>query len=171
MEAEGRGWGPVRLAWVLTSTHNPCFLSRNKENNVYPCKPQFYYVKVGFKGSKLYRYVFLMCLADLCGRRRPRSACTSTQDDQVLIVRQQNCWILQNVIMESKDPDGTLHMRRIIWIWAFCTCSKALSSLVAIHIFFKNFKSKIHVMWKKMACVCYTEVPTCHLTSRDMCMA
>ena len=25
-------------------------LSRNKENNVYPCKPQFYYIKVGFKG-------------------------------------------------------------------------------------------------------------------------
>ena len=24
------------------------FLSRNKKNNVYPCKPQFYYVKVGF---------------------------------------------------------------------------------------------------------------------------
>ena len=26
------------------------FLSRNKKNNVYPCKPQFYYTKVGFKG-------------------------------------------------------------------------------------------------------------------------
>ena len=28
------------------------FLSKNKENNVYPCKPQFYYIKVGFKGVK-----------------------------------------------------------------------------------------------------------------------
>ena len=28
------------------------FLSRNK-NNVYPCKPQFYYIKVGFKGVKI----------------------------------------------------------------------------------------------------------------------
>ena len=26
------------------------FLSRNKKNNIYPCKPQFYYIKVGFKG-------------------------------------------------------------------------------------------------------------------------
>ena len=26
------------------------FLSRNKKNNVYPCKPQLYYTKVGFKG-------------------------------------------------------------------------------------------------------------------------
>ena len=26
------------------------FLSRNKTINVYPCKPQFYYIKVGFKG-------------------------------------------------------------------------------------------------------------------------
>ena len=29
------------------------FLSRNKTNNVYPCKPQFYYMKVGFKGVKI----------------------------------------------------------------------------------------------------------------------
>ena len=36
------------------------FLSRNKKNNVYPSKPQFYYIKVGFKGSKLYRHVFVM---------------------------------------------------------------------------------------------------------------
>ena len=25
-------------------------LSKNKKNNVYPCKPLFYYIKVGFKG-------------------------------------------------------------------------------------------------------------------------
>ena len=37
------------------------FLSRNKKNNVYPCKPQFYYIKVGFKGSTLYRHIFMMC--------------------------------------------------------------------------------------------------------------
>ena len=29
------------------------FSSRNKENNVYPCKPQFYYIKGGFKGVKI----------------------------------------------------------------------------------------------------------------------
>ena len=29
------------------------FLSRNKKNNMYPCKPQFYYIKVGFKGVKI----------------------------------------------------------------------------------------------------------------------
>ena len=28
-------------------------LSRNKKNNVNPCKPQFYYTKVGFKGVKI----------------------------------------------------------------------------------------------------------------------
>ena len=28
-------------------------LSRNKKNNVYPCKPQFYYTEVGFKGVKI----------------------------------------------------------------------------------------------------------------------
>ena len=29
------------------------FLKRNKKNNVYPCKPQFNYIKVGFKGVKI----------------------------------------------------------------------------------------------------------------------
>ena len=29
------------------------FLSRNKKNNVYPCKPKFYYIKYGFKGVKI----------------------------------------------------------------------------------------------------------------------
>ena len=29
------------------------FLSKNKKNNVYPCKPQFYYIKVGFKGVSI----------------------------------------------------------------------------------------------------------------------
>ena len=36
------------------------FLSRNNKNNVHPCKPQFYFIKVGLRGSKLYRYVFVM---------------------------------------------------------------------------------------------------------------
>ena len=35
------------------------FLSRNK-NNVYPCKPQFYKIKVGFKEVKSFRRVFVM---------------------------------------------------------------------------------------------------------------
>ena len=28
-------------------------LSTDKKNNVYPCKPQFYYIKVGFEGVKI----------------------------------------------------------------------------------------------------------------------
>ena len=34
------------------------FLSRNKKNNAYPCKPQFYYIKVGFKGVKIIQVCF-----------------------------------------------------------------------------------------------------------------
>ena len=34
------------------------FLSRNKKNNVYPCKPQFYYTKVGFKGVNIISVCF-----------------------------------------------------------------------------------------------------------------
>ena len=55
----------VRL-WVFVRTAcngylQSIFFSRNKKNNVYSCKPQFYYIKVGFKGVKIiYRYVFVM---------------------------------------------------------------------------------------------------------------
>ena len=44
------------------------FLSKNKKNNVYPCKQQFYYIKGGFRwgggggGSKLYRHIFVMVI-------------------------------------------------------------------------------------------------------------
>ena len=41
-------------------------LSRNKKNNVYPCKPQFYYIKVGLNGVKLYRHVFVMRFHQIC---------------------------------------------------------------------------------------------------------
>ena len=56
---------------VLTSTHNLC-LSRNKKNNVYPCKPQFYYIKVGFKrvggGGQNYTGMFSWWSVALPGR-------------------------------------------------------------------------------------------------------
>ena len=38
------------------------------KNNVYPCKPQFYYIKVGFKWVKiikLYRRVFVMSFGSI----------------------------------------------------------------------------------------------------------
>ena len=34
------------------------FLSKNKKNNIYPCKPQFYYIKVGLKGGQNYIGMF-----------------------------------------------------------------------------------------------------------------
>ena len=45
------------------------FLSRNWKKYVYPCKSQFNFIKVGFKGSKLYRYVFVMDKAPVITKR------------------------------------------------------------------------------------------------------
>ena len=48
---------------MMTEYPKSMFLSRNKKNNVYHCKPQFYYRKVGFKGFNIIymcRYVFMM---------------------------------------------------------------------------------------------------------------
>ena len=38
---------------VLTSTHNLCFEPEIRKNNEYPCKPQFYYIKVEVEGFKI----------------------------------------------------------------------------------------------------------------------
>ena len=35
------------------------FYSRNKKNNVLPCKPHFFYIKWGLWGSKLHRHVLV----------------------------------------------------------------------------------------------------------------
>ena len=37
------------------------FFSKIRKNNVYPCKPQFYYIKVGFKGV----YIIQVCFRDV----------------------------------------------------------------------------------------------------------
>ena len=42
------------------------FLSKSTKNNVYPCKPQFYCIKVGFKATKLYKQVFVMPGSEFC---------------------------------------------------------------------------------------------------------
>ena len=42
---------------VLTSTHNLCFGAKIRKK-VYPCKPQFYYIKVGCKGVFVTRTYF-----------------------------------------------------------------------------------------------------------------
>ena len=48
-------WYSLELSCQGSSNEypQPMLLSRNKKNNVYPCEPQFYYIKVGFKGFKI----------------------------------------------------------------------------------------------------------------------
>ena len=48
-------WVLVRTASASGSNEYPqsMFLNRNKKINIYPCKPQFYYIKVGIKGVKI----------------------------------------------------------------------------------------------------------------------
>ena len=52
----------IFFIFLLIDYPQSMYLSRNKKNNVYPCKPQFYFMKWGLRGSKLYRYVFVMVL-------------------------------------------------------------------------------------------------------------
>ena len=43
----------IDCGYLLEPPRRSMFLSKNKKNNVYPCKPQIYYIKVGFKGVKI----------------------------------------------------------------------------------------------------------------------
>ena len=45
-------WEPPRQGGSNEYPQSMCS-SRNKKNNVYPCKPYFYYIKVGFKGVNI----------------------------------------------------------------------------------------------------------------------
>ena len=45
---------------VLTSTHDLCFKANIRKKSVYPCKPQFYNIKIGCKGV----YITRTCLHD-----------------------------------------------------------------------------------------------------------
>ena len=44
----------------ISAQNLDCVYSLEPPRNVYLCQPQFYYIKVGLRGSKLYRYVFVM---------------------------------------------------------------------------------------------------------------
>ena len=44
------------------STHNLCFRAKISKKKVYPCTPQFYYVKVGCKGYESHGHVILMLI-------------------------------------------------------------------------------------------------------------
>ena len=48
---------------VLMSTQISVF-EQKFENNIYPCKPQFYFIKVGFKGVKIKTALRMMKIND-----------------------------------------------------------------------------------------------------------
>ena len=53
------------------------FLSRNRKNTVFPCKPRFYYIKVGFKGVNIIqaevRLFFSVCMNNYLNKRTTKT--------------------------------------------------------------------------------------------------
>ena len=105
-----RFWVFVRTTSVSRSNKYPqfMFLSRNKKNNVYPCKPQFYYIKVGFKGGQNYIRTFSWCYK-ICAVRSQSSLGTS--------------WIAKNAKFLQVD-NKDFHQTARIWVFIDCTCQK-----------------------------------------------
>ena len=44
------------------NTHNLCFRAEIRKIMNTPCKPQFYYIKVGFKGGQNYIVMLSLCV-------------------------------------------------------------------------------------------------------------
>ena len=66
-------------------------LSKNKKGNVYPCKPPFDYIKVGFKGVIVYRHVFVISFTLLCF---PSEQESTLNGKNILILGAPHQWLL-----------------------------------------------------------------------------
>ena len=96
-------------------------LSRNKKNNVYPCKPLFYYIKVGFKRVNIIE----TCYRDVdCAI--PNDVFKAYPDTEgpvypvhmhglirAFVICLQNHWILQNISTDIKYSDKTVQIFRM----------------------------------------------------------
>ena len=109
-----RLWVLVRTASLRRFLRVPTIyvLCRNKKNNVYPCKPQFYYIKVGFKGVKTICAYFIdhvlqklpwliigqryakTCLWAYAGSEGPDKPAHPRSLIRTFAVRKQNHWLL-----------------------------------------------------------------------------
>ena len=75
------------------------FLSRNKKNNAYPCKPQFYYIKVGFKHERESESLFLTI--DVCARLVVFSFSSSDRHSALFYVSLPYCDFLKHYIVHN----------------------------------------------------------------------
>ena len=58
---------------------------------------------------------------DMCTQRRHRSACAFAQSDQFSLCALRIAKDLRLLHADSEDPDQTMGMPRLIWIFAWCT--------------------------------------------------
>ena len=68
-------------------------------------------ISLRIRGRAMRKYVFGR--ADIEG---PDQTARMRSLIRVFTVRYQKQWILQNIWLESKSPDDTLRMRRMIWM-------------------------------------------------------
>ena len=88
------------------------YVFEQKKNNVHPCKPQFNYIKVGFRGLKLYRHVFVM------GMPKPSFwEKYYTQHACLAATRHRPQTRKKKGFANGVDPDEMAHTN-LLWIYA-----------------------------------------------------
>ena len=76
---------------------------KNKKNNVCHCKPQFYYIKVGFKGVKIIQ----ACFRDDCTAQLRRDIWVSRSERMTQRTISQGCLIRVKGHMRTVQFEGT----------------------------------------------------------------
>ena len=112
------------------------FLSR-KKNNVYPCKPQFYYIKVRFKGVK----IIYVCFRDVT------STCNNASSDMCLAKTQLSLHIHSEIIRihhECTCRIGKSHPRDRNFNWVRGLPSKSLVEIPTPWVRFPYLHGPVH---------------------------
>ena len=104
------------------------FLSRNKKNNVYPCKPQFYYIKVGFKGVK----IIWACFRDVEKCVLSRAMAKKSTFLSLSVLTQQTT----NGCFVSIFPENRIwHWRQLAWNIKSCFLGKKIQKNIFENVF------------------------------------
>ena len=80
----------------------------------------------------------------ICGQRRPRSACASTQSDQGLYSSLTESLDTTECMNGEQSPRCTLRLRRTIWICAFYACSGGTFLLDEAYVY-QNTNNHRHI--------------------------
>ena len=123
--------------------------SRIKKNNVYPCKPQFYCIKVEFKGVKIIQVSFVMVIESEPNDSYKNAYAPSKNSDQLEYpCCPENTWE-SLLLTECPAKTGqTARIYRLIRVFAGRKCN-LVGNVVAPIIFYLSCVKPNYIFWSR----------------------